>query len=565
MSCCPSDGSSSIRDFWLDSYLHKSPWTLTHDPFNSAPEGVARFPATLLANAGAQTAFVWWSRGLLGFVGAWNLFAFLGLAGTAFATFALLDRFGCTFIASLLGGYVFGFSPYAMARVYFGHLGLMQNWVFVVAVIAMLHLRTRRTYKRAALVGLAVALGFYISAYEGLFAGVIVATFYAADLFRLRPREERIRTVALASASFWTTVLALSPLIVLYEKQSSAIAASIGHTYGDLYGFAAQMGGYFLPSPTNPLFHWLKGIHPADLNEQSNFFGFTTIALAVAAVVLLRRRDRWLGESDERRWMAISMILLAVVAFGLSLPPAYHVAGVPIPTPSAALGLTTTFWRAYARFGSLVGFALAVLAAFALTSLTRRPGRFWWLLGPLALFLVYLELLPGNVGTFATSASAAPAWVSWLAARPHGIVATYPFTGDYSTPTELQVAAFFWQTLDHDPSFVDINGTYPQFLSRSNSIRLLAFDPSKPLAARVLATKGVRYVVVDPASYRGLGEPSPLLDPRRYTLLGRPGGVDIYSVHAPKMDLSDAMRANAARLRALRGLAPLKKRNATAA
>jgi hypothetical protein len=557
VSCCAADGTSSIRDLWLSSFLHKSPWTMTHDPFNGAPEGVPRTPATLLANGGVQTAFIWWSRGLLGLVGAWNLFAFIGLVGTSMATFALLDWLGCTFVASLFGAYVFGFSPYALTRVYFGHLGLMQNWIFVVAVIAMLHVRSGRTYRSAALAGLAIALGFYISAYQGLFAGVIAAAFYVVDLVRGPGRQERIRTIALASTSLWASVVALAPILILYVRERSSVTSAIGHTYGDLYGFAAHMGGYFLPSPTNPFFHWLQGIHPADLNEQTNFFGYTTFALAIAAAVLVLRRDRWLRASEARWGTALSMILLAPVAFLLSLPPSYHLDGVPIPTPSAVLGLATTFWRVYARFGVVAGFALAMLAALALSALARRPGRAWRLLGPIALILVYVEILPGNVGTFPTSASAAPAWVSWLAGQPRGIVATYPMTRGWGPPNALMEEAFFWQTVDHDPGFVDVNANYRQFLSRKTSIRLLTYDLGDPLAARVLATKGVRYVVVDPATYRAIGRKTPTLDPRHYGLLARAGQVRIYSVNAPPVDLDRALRANAARLRRLRNLPPL--------
>jgi hypothetical protein len=560
VSCCTSDGTSTIRDLWLDSYLGKSPWTLTHDPYNAAPEGVPRTPATALANGGVQTALLWWSRGVLGFVGGWNAFAFVGLVGTSLATFALLDWLGCTLIASLFGGYVFGFSPYALARVYFGHLGLMQNWVFVVAVAAMLAVRSGRTYPRALLAGLAVALAFYVSAYQGLFAGLIVAAFYVIDFIRIRGNGQRFRTFALASASVWTSVVALSPLLVLYSRQRATISGEIGHSFGDLYGFAAQMSGYFLPSPLNPLFHWVAGSHAKDLNEQSNFFGYTTLLLAIAAVVLAIRRNRWLRESEARWSTALSMIVLAPAAFALSLPPSYHVGGVPIPTPSSLLGIATTFWRVYARFGILVGFALAVLAALALSALARRPGRFWYLLGPVAFLVVYFELLPGNIGAFPTNAGAAPAWVTWLAQAPRGIVATYPLNQAYGPPNELSQSAFFWQTVDHDPSFSISNLTYQQYLSRLESVRLLASDLRDPLAAKVLASKGVRYVLVDPASYRALKQKPPRLDPSRFSLLARRDGVRIYSVHAPTVDVSEAIRANAARLRQLRDLPPLRAR-----
>src|SRR5262249_52106266 len=147
---------------------HRNPLTFTHDALLGAPEGVARTPATVLANGGIQTAFVWWLRGGLGLVGAWNAYLFLGLVGTGLARFRLLDSLGCTVVASLFGGYVFAFSPYAMERVYAGHADLMQNWVFVLLLVALLRLRARQTLGSASLVGATLGVAFYLSSYQGL-------------------------------------------------------------------------------------------------------------------------------------------------------------------------------------------------------------------------------------------------------------------------------------------------------------------------------------------------------------------------------------------------------------
>ena len=475
------------------------------------------------------------------------------------ATFALLDRLGCTFVASLFGGYVFGFSPYAFAHAYIGHAGFVQNWVYVLTVAAMLHLRARRSYARAAVAGGVVALAFYISAYVGLFAGLIATAFFLVDFVRLSGRHERVRTVALASASLLTTAAALMPIFVLYQREHSAVLAQAQRPAGDLYLFAAKFGAYLLPSPRNPLFHWLRTLHPAYLPEQTLFVGYVTMALAVAACVLIWRKNRWLRASESRWGTALSMAVLAPLAFFLSLPPSYHIGGVLVPMPSVLVGAITTFWRQYARFGSVVALALAVLAALALSALAQRPGRGWRLLGPVALAVVFVELLPGNVGVFDTRASAAPSWVSWLATQPSGIVATYPMTLGRGPADQLAKQAYFDQTVDRDPGFTNFGEGSPEFASRNQSIRLLAYDLRAPLAARVLATEGVRYVVVDPSTYRAAGQAVPVLDHRHFALLERAGKVGIYSVHAQKVNLAQALRVNQNMLRGFRGLPPLPK------
>ncbi len=189
VACCFGDGTSSLRDFWAASVQHRNPFTFTHDALNGAPGGVPRTPATLLANGGLQSAFVWGLRDVLGLVGAWNAFFFLGMLGTSMAMFALLARLGCTFTASLFGGYVFGFSTYTLERAYAGHLGLLENWIFVLVVTTILGLRARRSAASAALVGLTIGLAFYLSAYQGLLASVVAFAFFLVELARLPQRR----------------------------------------------------------------------------------------------------------------------------------------------------------------------------------------------------------------------------------------------------------------------------------------------------------------------------------------------------------------------------------------
>jgi hypothetical protein len=119
--CCAGDGTVALREMWVERAQHDNPLTFTRDPFNGAPEGLSRSPATTIAASALQTAFVWGLKGVVGDVGAWNLFLALGLVGSALAMFVLLQRLGCTVVASLFGGFVFGFGPYALERAYAGH------------------------------------------------------------------------------------------------------------------------------------------------------------------------------------------------------------------------------------------------------------------------------------------------------------------------------------------------------------------------------------------------------------------------------------------------------------
>ena len=549
VACCTADGTSTLRDYWAASVQHRNPFTFTFDALDGAPQGLTRTPATVLANGGVQTAFVWWLRGPLGAVGAWNAFLFLGLIATGMATFALLERLGCAFTASLFGAYVFAFSPYAFERAYAGHLGLLQNWVLVLVVGALLRLRERRSVVGAAAVGATIALAFYVSAYQGLLAAFATFVFLAVELVRLRGRLQWLQSAGLGLVVYLMAVLALIPVLVLYSRERSTVRAEVTHRVGELANLAGKTTAYLLPSPRNPLFHWLGGFHPLDLTEETLFFGYTTLALAVVAVLLLRRRDPWLRASESRWWTAVFAAVLVPAAVLISLPPTYRIGPLLIAMPSSALSAFSTYWRVYSRFGVLFGLALVILAGFALTALGRRPGRRWRFVAPVALLVVVLELLPGNVGAFDTSAR--PDWVAWLAAQPRGIVATYP-----TTDLSLTTADEWYQSLDGQPRFAIVGAGDAGAYSRDEAIRLLTEDFADPLTSRLLATEGVRYVVVHDDVYRADHGRPPTPSRRYFTLVRQFASVRVYSVHAPTVNITAALEASRFLVAARQGLVP---------
>ncbi|HTQ44761.1 MAG TPA: hypothetical protein VMI75_18500, partial [Polyangiaceae bacterium] len=124
------------------------------------------------------------------------------------------------------------------------------------------------------------------------------------------------------------------------------------------------------------------------------------------------------------------------------------------------------------------------------------------------------------------------------------IVATYPMDLHSGPESVLRQPQLWYQTVDHDPGFEIVGESYLQARSWNQAIRTLALDIGAPLTPRILSTEGVRYVVVDDDVYRSAGHPAPRLDPRWYTLLTRVGGVRIFSVHAPKVDMASTIEAH---------------------
>jgi hypothetical protein len=545
----PSDATGSLRNDWAMSVVHKNPFTFTHDRLNGAPEGATYSPAVNFANGSLQTAF-WGLHGLLGWIGAWNASLFVAILGSSLAMFWFLDRLGCTFLASLFGGYVYGFSSYALERAYAGHLGLIHNWLFVVLLAVLLRLSGRPTIASAAVVGCIIGLAFYITAYQGLFAAFMALVFFGILVVRGRSSSERFRTVGLGVSAYVVCGITLVPILALYFSDQSAVRALAGHQAVDLSAYAASASAYLLPSPRNPLFHWLRGDYSAsELTEHTLFFGYTTLALAVVAYVLLVRRDRWLSETAARWETAIFVCVLGPAALLMSLPPSYRIGRVSVPTPSTVIGHVSTYWRVYSRFGVLVGLSVAVASALALSALARRYGWARRILAPAAIVLVFLELLPGNVG--AVDSHTRPPWIAWLAAHPHGIVATYPFNFGDVPATELNQADYWYQRLDGHPRF---QTEELDLTSRNQAVRFLARDVEDPLAARVLATEGVRYAVLHDDVYRADGQSVPTPGPSSFTLLRKFGDVRIYSVKAPRLSIAKALTSNEGIIATLEGL-----------
>jgi len=537
-----SDATATLHDYWAASAQHRNPFDFKHDALNGAPQGFQRTPAALAANAALQTAFVWSLRGPLGLVGAWNTFIFIGLFGTGMAMFALLDRLRCTFVAAIFAGLVFAFGPYSVERVEAGHLNLLQNWSLVVVLAALLEVAARRTLAWAAALGAAIGLAFYLTAYLGLLASLMVLVFFAIEIVRPGGRGVRLRSAALGAFAYATALVLMIPIFGLYVSERSAVRATVGRPVSDLSYYAASLGSFLVPSPRNPLLRsldgwqpirWLLNLHPTDLTEQTLFFGYTTLAFAVVAAVLVYRRDARLKLTEARWRTAVFALVLAPVSFLSSFAPTEHLGGVPIPMPAWLLAQVTTYWRVYSRIGLLTELAAAILAALALTALASRHGRLWQLVPVVALAAVTLELLPATVPVFDTTAR--PQWVDWLASQPTGIVAAYPSLGPGS-PAVLQQDQWY-QQFDRKPRFLISEASPSVMLSRDQAIRFAARDLSDPLTPRVLSTEHVRYVVVYDQSYRAGGHEPPAMDPRAFTLLRSFPGVRIFSVHARPIDL----------------------------
>ena len=104
----------------------------------------------------------------------------------------------------------------------------------------------------------------------------------------------------------------------------------------------------------------------------------------------------------------------------------------------------------FARFGLLVTFALATLAALALTVLIRRFRHGLTIAGVACALLVF-EYFSGFAPAYSFS-NPGP-WVAWLKQQPHGIVAHYPLPTDQAPALRMMALTFYLQQRYEQPMF----------------------------------------------------------------------------------------------------------------
>jgi len=507
----PNDASYGIRAYWGAAYVGENPFTLERDPLNGAPEGMPWSRAVQYANA-LIPGSIWLLHYLVGFGAAANLYLLLGFVLTGFSVYVLLDRLGFHPVGSLLAGFAVAFNPWMIERAYAGHAGFMHAWVFPVLVGALLYQHRRRTVWSGAVVGLAVLTTLYQNSYYGLLAVLVVGVFWAAELVRARSWHERLWLVTLADVAILTAIVAFLPALIAWHYDREAVATIVSNPVTQLQNLGAAPQSYVLPSVRHPILepitravdqraddHW---------SENTLYLGWSLIALGIAGIVLVVRRHRDSLSTPLTRFFLVCMVALAPAAFVFSLKRESTVFGVDIPMPSYLIGEFTTFWRVFARFGLLVTFALAALAAFALTVLIRRY-RHGLAVASAACALLVFEYFSGFAPAY--SFSNPDPWVGWLKQQPRGIVAHYPLPTDQAPALQMMARTYYLQQRYEQPIF-SIFGSGSGG-TREEAIRLVSRYIDDPLTPGVLQAEGVKYVLLHDDVYREEGKEPPAMPP----------------------------------------------------
>jgi hypothetical protein len=333
---------------------------------------------------------------LAGPVIAYNLSLILQLALAAFCARLLCLRISRNQIAALIGGMLFGFSPYLMAQA-LQHLSLVT--AFPIALFALALDRIFSTDSPSWRMGIPLGIALLLAALAHYNYAAICLVF-AALLLAIEVGQRFGSRVTLFFTSVWkpigagaiTFLVGFAPLLWMMLGTPSKVPSP--RRPGHIEVMSADVFGFAIPSWNHIFFGKLaRGLNP-DLFlagvEGTVYIG--AVVLALAAIGFWKRRE------TNQRW-AIRAAILGFAFWGLSLGPRIHVFGheLNIPGP-AALFFDLPFAKfvsAPARFDVMVALCLAILGSLAVKYLLEAPAfrahRYW--IVPLIVALVMADYL----------------------------------------------------------------------------------------------------------------------------------------------------------------------------
>jgi hypothetical protein len=366
---------------------------------------------------GVVASPVWWLTGNA--YAAHNTALIFAFCSTLVGTWLLARRLSGGDAAAALSAILFAFCPYFFSHS--AHIQLLMAGGIPVAMLALHRVCDKPSPKRGVVLGLALGAQALACAYYGIFAGLMVgygALFLAAS--------RRLWTVA----RFWaalgigaaTSIVVVLPFFLPYVSMQRE--QGFRRSLADAVRYSAPPASY-LASPAHA-HQWLLpiargwGWHA----EEVLFPGLLALALGAAGFAIAIRTRRALPDSaGADRETALLYGSLGALSVWASLgPPAglytalFH--AVPL----------FTFLRAPSRFGLIVAFALAILAAFAVRRMLEMVRR-----GPMAaaavLALAALFELNALPFPWERALSVPPAY-GLLARMPRAPVAEFPFYGE---------------------------------------------------------------------------------------------------------------------------------------
>jgi hypothetical protein len=314
----------------------------------------------------------------LGSVATFNLISFAAPALSAWTAFLLCRHVTGSVPAALLGGYLFGFSPYMLNQLRGAPQLALMALVPVLVLLTIRHMEGSLS-GRAFVAAMTAAFTAQILTSTEVFATTVLfggLTLLAAYLLYAERREALRRTAVLTGAALAGTAVLAGPLLynVLFRSRTLPEQA--------LADFPADLLSFVVPGVLVAAAPERVGAMQPSWATGAAYLGPPLLALLAAFAVRYRRDRRAL-------LVLVAFAVPAIAALGTYL----HVGGTDtgIPMPWLAFdGLPLLRYAIPLRFPAFAFLAAGVAAAIWLA---RRPTRARW-----ALALVAVACLLPAVG-----------------------------------------------------------------------------------------------------------------------------------------------------------------------
>jgi hypothetical protein len=367
------------------------PYALRHgiNPFFTdrvwAPQGTSLAWMTGVPGASLAVApITLWA----GPVAAYNILSLLAPALAAWTAYLVCRQLTKRFWASVVGGYIFGFSPYEIGHLR-GHLNLMLIFLIPLAVYLVLLLLLDEVMKPWAfvlLLGGVLVTQFLFS--NEIFASLSVfgaVTLGFAHLLFPGDLKPRLRSASvLILCAYGIAAAALSPYLY------SIVARGIPRVpINDPEVYSTDLLNMVIPTPLTlggPAFNPITRAFSGNYAEEGAYLG-----LPLLLVVALFARAHWQRPGGKLLCAVLGIIALA------SLGPALHIAGhriVSLPW-KLALVLPVLNNALPGRFTAYAFLAAAIIVAIWLSAAGPAAAKKWALVSLGAILLLPNLWYPG--------------------------------------------------------------------------------------------------------------------------------------------------------------------------
>ena len=316
---------------------------------------------------------------LIGPVPAYNFVVLVSFPLAAAAAYLLARYVLVSHLAAMVAGLAYAFLPFHVMQAG-GHPHIAQTQWVPLYLLALWACVDRPGPGRAALLVLAAAAVSLADFYAGFIIAVLSPVALLAYGMASSPpsTESRVRRMGATALVLLGAAIAGVGAIRAFVPAVAANPQASAFSRSDLFAWSARWWSYLVPPADHPIwgsavreFWSRRDVGPALLEHQQVSLGLSLVLLSLVALIAWLR-DR--GNAPSTR-MAPVLAAVAMAALLCSLSPERAIGSFTFVRPSALLYALAPMFRAYARFGVVVGLMTSLLAGAGFARLWGRGLR----------------------------------------------------------------------------------------------------------------------------------------------------------------------------------------------